>query len=162
MIFCSVGTQLPFERLVDYLFKWSNDFNVESKNIVIQAGKSVNKKSGSNILVRDFIGESDFSSYFKEAEVIISHAGMGNIISSIELNKPIVIVPRLSTLNEHRNDHQVDSAKRFSNLSSVFVANNYNEFCESLTEALNFKNVLSRTSFPERESLTNFLNKEVG
>lgn len=161
MIFCSVGTQLPFSRLVDYLYRWSEFVNKQQKRIVIQSGGGVNSKKLDNILVRMFVSEEEFSKYIDECSVFISHAGMGNIIRAIELNKPIVIVPRLGSLNEHRNDHQTDSANRFSSLSNVFVANDFDSFCKAIELASGYCDNRSKTAYPERDKLIKYLNSQI-
>ena len=48
-----------------------------------------------------------------ETTLIISHAGMGTIITSLLKEKPLLIMPRLAKYNEHRNDHQLATANRF-------------------------------------------------
>ncbi|ROR07722.1 glycosyltransferase [Erwinia sp. JUb26] len=161
MIFCSVGTQLPFQRLVEFIIRWSNEIDFNKTEIIIQSGSSVDVALPENIKVLGFISVQEFSSIFERAELIVSHAGMGNIISSLELAKPIVILPRLSSLNEHRNDHQIDSANRFSELDTVFVANDYDDFCDSIRNAKEFKSGSLEMKYPEREKLTNYLKAEI-
>ena len=53
------------------------------------------------------------------ADAIVAHAGMGTILSALELGKPLVIMPRLAAFGEHRNDHQLATAKRFAALGRV-------------------------------------------
>jgi UDP-N-acetylglucosamine transferase subunit ALG13 len=95
-----------------------------------------------------------FYQFFKDADVIVSHAGMGNIISALELDKPIIVVPRISRLGEHRNDHQVDTAKRFERYSGVFVATDYDEFSRSLASARSF--VSSQNLSPSADKVALF------
>ncbi|MCG8094946.1 MAG: glycosyl transferase family 28, partial [Candidatus Thiodiazotropha endolucinida] len=52
----------------------------------------------------------------------VAHAGMGSILSSLSLGKPIIIMPRKASLGEHRNEHQMATAKRFQNRPGVYVA----------------------------------------
>ncbi|HGY1288709.1 TPA: glycosyltransferase [Raoultella ornithinolytica] len=160
MIFCSVGTQLPFPRLVNYLISWAECVDGHKSQIIVQSGGGI-AKDVENITISEFMSEIEFSEYIESAEVIVSHAGMGNIIRSIELNKPIVIVPRSGSLQEHRNDHQIDSANRFSSLDNVFVAYDYDSFCDALKEAFNYVRHETKSSFPERERLVNYLNSEI-
>jgi len=58
----------------------------------------------------------------RDAQVIVSHAGMGSILTALELGKPIVVIPRRANLGEHRNDHQVATAVRMRELGRVAVA----------------------------------------
>lgn len=161
MIFCSVGTQLPFPRLVDYLVSWSECVDGHQSQIIIQSGGGGGDKNVENMIISEFMSESEFSEYMTSAEVIVSHAGMGNIIRSIELNKPIVIVPRSSSMQEHRNDHQIDSANKFSSLDNVFVAYDYDSFCGAIKEAFGYKENEAKVFFPEREKLIKFLDAQI-
>lgn len=70
----------------------------------------------------DFLRPEEIEACYRSADLIISHAGMGSILAALKHRKPIVILPRREALNEHRNDHQVATAKRFADKSGVFVA----------------------------------------
>jgi UDP-N-acetylglucosamine transferase subunit ALG13 len=122
MIFFTVGTQLPFERLVDYMEKWS----ICNPNVKI-VGQICDEKKTDNFISKAFMSPDEYMECFTQASVVISHAGMGSIISAIEYEKPIIIVPRFSYLGEHRNDHQIYTAEAFSCKSGIYVANDYDE-----------------------------------
>lgn len=47
---------------------------------------------------------------------------MGSIISAMSLQKPIIIFPRKASLGEHRNDHQIATAKKMEELNYTYVA----------------------------------------
>lgn len=148
-IFCSVGTQAPFDRLVAYLLRWAEGKDVK---LVIQAGESKYVEQHSFIV--DSISGDDFARFFDAADVIVSHAGMGNIIRALELSKPIVLIPRLARHGEHVNDHQVDTAERFSGSPLVSVANEYSDFEKSLDACLDSRIDLTEDRcFPAREHL---------
>ncbi|WP_020681877.1 glycosyltransferase [Marinobacterium rhizophilum] len=131
MIFCTVGTQLPFDRLVEYLIEWQKA--KQYKDIVFQVGSS-NKFSPEDGYHKN-ISEPYFSGHFDQADIIVSHAGMGNIIRALDLNKAIIVVPRQSSLNEHINNHQMDTVDSLSGLPNLFCASNYAEFCDAMDQA---------------------------
>ena len=99
---------MPFDRLVKGIDAWA----------------------GSNLTEEVFaqIGDSDYipqhmdwvrltsPALFREkcqtAELMVSHAGIGSILLAIELQKPIIAMPRRAHLNEHRNDHQMATVSR--------------------------------------------------
>ena len=58
----------------------------------------------------------------RDADAIVAHAGMGTILSALELGKPLLVMPRVAALGEHRNDHQLATAKRFAETGHVAVA----------------------------------------
>lgn len=115
MIFVIVGTQEPFDRLIRYMDEWSAKTN--NYDIVAQTADSLYKPSHFEYF--SFLPVSEFDKKFKEASLIVSHAGMGSIISALQYSKPIIVMPRLAELREHRNDHQVATAKSFSKLGYV-------------------------------------------
>lgn len=54
--------------------------------------------------------------------MVIAHAGMGSIITAMELGKPILIMPRRAHLQEQRNDHQMATARQLHRQGRVSVA----------------------------------------
>jgi UDP-N-acetylglucosamine transferase subunit ALG13 len=83
-----------------------------------------------------FLNPSQFNNVMQRAKVIVAHAGMGSIISALELGKPIVVMPRHGALRETRNDHQVATAKRFGAQGRVVVAQDEHDFAAKLDYAL--------------------------
>lgn len=69
-----------------------------------------------------FLSPDDWDERFAGAHLVVAHAGMGTIISALMAGKPIVIMPRQAAYQEHRNDHQIATAKRFRDRPSVHVA----------------------------------------
>lgn len=117
MIFATIGTQAPFERFVKMLDELCKDTKEEVICQTIQMDYQAQ-----NIKIVDFLPPNEFDEYFKKARLIIAHAGMGTIISALKQKKPIIIVPRLASLKEHRNDHQMATAMRMHELGYVYVA----------------------------------------
>ena len=71
------------------------------------------------------VGHLDPAAYqarFEAADVIVSHAGMGSIITALTTPKPIVVLPRRGHLNETRNDHQYDTLKGLGQKPGLFAA----------------------------------------
>ncbi|KAA9340719.1 glycosyltransferase [Adhaeribacter soli] len=117
MIFVTIGTQEPFDRLIKTVDEFAPELN--GMPIVAQVFNSTYKAR--NMKTFDFLTPKEFEDYFQQASLIISHAGMGTIISALTIAKPIVIVPRQVKYHEHRNDHQMATAKRFEALGYVNV-----------------------------------------
>jgi hypothetical protein len=64
----------------------------------------------------------------------VAHAGMGTILSALELGTPVLVMPRRAALGEQRNDHQVATARRFKQLGGVGVAFDEHELMHRLGE----------------------------
>jgi len=127
VIFVTVGEQLPFDRLVRAVDECAQKLGQE---IFAQIGETEwrPKKIG----YEKFLNPDEFNKRFVEADVIIAHAGMGTIITALELGKPIIVMPRKAALGEHRNDHQFATAQRFSKLNYITVAFDETELVEKL------------------------------
>jgi UDP-N-acetylglucosamine transferase subunit ALG13 len=74
-----------------------------------------------------------------ECELVIAHAGMGSVITAVEANKPIVVVPRRASLGEHRNEHQVATAKHLARERLAFVAWEESDLAGALKAATSWR-----------------------
>ena len=70
----------------------------------------------------DFLPPDEFEKKFNEARLIVSHAGMGTILSALQQEKPIIVFPRIAALGEHRNEHQLATADKMRERGWVYVA----------------------------------------
>lgn len=116
MFFLTVGTSFPFNRLVVAV---DEALSVMRQDIEIfaQIGKSGYKPK--NFEYVDLLSKEDFDLYFKKADAIIAHAGMGSISMALDLMKPILVMPRLKRKNEIINDHQLVTAKKFEKMGHI-------------------------------------------
>lgn len=118
MIFVTVGTQLTFDRLIKAVDGWAAQRG--RTDVLAQVGPS--DYAPSTIKVQKFMTPQECDQHMRAADVIVAHAGMGTILTALELGKPVLILPRRAALGEHRNDHQLATAQRFGELGSVSVA----------------------------------------
>lgn len=117
MIFVTVGTQLPFERLVRGVDEWARNNDEE---IRAQIGKS--EYIPKQLKWEAFIEPKKYEKEFFKASLVIAHAGTGVIMKALQQEKPIIVMPRKEKFQEHRNDHQVATAMRFQDTQGVYVA----------------------------------------
>ncbi len=149
MIFVIVGTQEPFDRLVKTIDNWAGKNNI--KNVFAQIARS--KYNPHNLKSESFIEPSRFNLLFNKADLIIAHAGMGTILKALENNKPIIVMPRLAELKEHRNNHQLATAKSLLKLNYLNVAFNEKELTGMLNNIDNIKSFIQITPFASEELL---------
>lgn len=129
MIFVTVGAQLPFDRLIRAVDIWAMEQKVPE--VFAQTGK--NKYQPNYIEYTSFLSPADFVNRFRTAEYIIGHAGMGTIITAMEYAKPLLVIPRDASLGEHRNNHQMDTVRRFSASEFFEVAYTAEELTEKMS-----------------------------
>ena len=125
MIFVTVGTQGPFPRLLDWVAAWAARH--PRLDIVAQV-HTTDPRTPMPFACTPRLDMPAFTEHVQRADFVVSHAGTGNIISCIERGKPVIVVPRLHALGEHRNDHQVDTCAQFAGRPLVHVAHTRDAF----------------------------------
>ncbi|WP_068085721.1 glycosyltransferase [Novosphingobium rosa] len=118
MILLSVGTQLPFDRLVTAVDRWAAQH--PDQEVFAQIGPSAYAPTA--MRSEAFIDPVRFSALQAQASLIVSHAGIGSIINAMDMGKPIIILARDHKRGEHRNGHQLATVQRFAHLPGVHVA----------------------------------------
>jgi UDP-N-acetylglucosamine transferase subunit ALG13 len=118
MIFVTVGTQGPFDRLVRTVDEWAQKHN--RTDVFAQIGPSQSRFQ--YVRAEQFIDPAHFRKHVESASLVIAHAGMGSIITALELGKKIVVMPRRASLGEQRNDHQIATARKFAQQGRIEVA----------------------------------------
>jgi UDP-N-acetylglucosamine transferase subunit ALG13 len=119
MIFLTVGTQFPFDRLVEAIDQAIAQ-NLFDEEIFAQIGDSFYRPR--HFRAVRFLEKRYFDQCVKEATSIISHGGMGTVSRAMEDGKPILIMPRQRRYGEVVNDHQVAIARKLEQLGYVLVA----------------------------------------
>jgi UDP-N-acetylglucosamine transferase subunit ALG13 len=127
-IFVTVGTQLPFDRLIVAVDQWAGGH--PAAHLVAQTGRSDYRPR--HIEWAESIDAGEFRARLLAARAVVSHAGMGSIISALELGRPIVVMPRLARFGEHRNDHQSATARHLQGQRGVRVVWDERELTEAL------------------------------
>ncbi len=121
MIFATVGTQLPFPRLMAALdaIAATND-----EEIIAQTGAFTDTNPGpvKHLSLREHLTPDQFQDLFTSARIVVAHAGIGTILSAKHHGKPLVLLPRRHALGEHRNDHQLATAKQVERLPGIHIA----------------------------------------
>jgi exopolysaccharide biosynthesis glucuronosyltransferase PssE len=131
VILVTVGTQLPFDRLVEAVDHWAGWTSFSP--VFAQIGAS--RYHPRNMQWARFLGTEEFRSRLEQATVIVSHAGIGSLLAAIEAQKPLIVLPRLASLGEQRNDHQLATARWLSQLSGISVVRDTVELFAALGHA---------------------------
>ncbi len=128
MMLLTVGSQMQFDRLVKAVDAWAIDN--PSVRIFAQIGKTDYRPQAMEWVT--LLGPEEYRKRFDEAELIISHAGMGTVISAADHGKRLLVMPRREILSETRNDHQVATAKWLPGHFGIRVAMDENELTQAL------------------------------
>ena len=156
MIFLTVGVQLPFDRLVKAVDEWA--MSQDRSDIVAQVGETSYQPK--RLDARSTLSGDEFRQFVEAADLVIGHAGMGSIITALELGKRIIVMPRRADLGEHRNDHQLATARHMAAQNVVSVAEDETELVVLLNE---LKPDESKEPIPPHASdtLLNLISKQI-
>lgn len=130
MIFATVGTQLPFDRLVEAVDRWAGAN--PAADVFMQIGASSYRPV--HCRYQPFVHHRQWEQLFAEARCVVSHAGMGTALQCLEHAKPLVILPRLAARGEHRTDHQLATAAKLERFASIRVARDADELAAALDQ----------------------------
>ena len=123
MIFVTLGTQkFQMNRLMAAADSLALEVDEE---ICIQSGNSTYKAQ--HCIVKPFMSPEEYKCRIEECSLLITHAGVGTIITGLTAHKRIIVVPRLADMHEHVDDHQVQIAEAFSSNNCVLYCNDLHD-----------------------------------
>jgi len=131
VIFVTVGTQLPFDRLIKAADALAGAFDVDAF-AQIGPGSFI----PANMRYSRFVDPEFIDDVTEKSSFVISHAGMGSILTTLSFHRPMAIIPRLAEKGEHRNSHQVSTASRFRDMTGIDVVNSEAELFESYSRSV--------------------------
>lgn len=122
MIFLTIGTHEPFDRLVRAVDDWA-----ARRGTGAQIFGQITEPRAEALRPQHFpwvarLTPEDYERRFLSANLIVSHAGMGSILTALQYNKPIVVMPRRGHLHETRNDHQFTTVRELGARPGIRVA----------------------------------------
>lgn len=159
MIFLTVGTQLPFERLIKSMDEWT----AENADVEVFAQVGETQYQAKYMATQKNLNPKEYQEKFNEASVVVSHVGMGTIISGLSIGKPMVLMPRQAALKEHRNDHQLATARKFEKFNLIDIAHSSEELfahlCARLDVNKTYESEELHVSSDLKNCLAQFLNE---
>ena len=137
MILVTLGTQdKEFTRLLKAIDKQIEKKNINEK-VIVQAGHT--KYESKNMEIFDLIPTEELDKLVEECDLLITHGGVGSILSGIKNNKPIIAAARLKKYKEHTNDHQKQIIKEFESRGYILELRDFNKLDKMLERAKTFK-----------------------
>lgn len=112
MIFATVGTHRdPMSRLIRALESLPFD------ELVVQHGFSPQPQRARRAVA--FMPFDEMVACFEAANVVITHGGVGSVLSAVRAGHTPIVVPRLRRLGEHVDDHQVELTRALAEHGAV-------------------------------------------
>lgn len=152
MIFVILGThELEFKRLLKYL----EDMDIKEE-VIIQSGNT--NFTSNKYKVIPFLDQNDFNKYIKESTLVITHGGVGSILTALRHKKKVITMPRLSKYNEHNDDHQLEICNKLSKEGYTMNCTDYDSLKEFIE---NYKKIELRPYIFDNSRLINFLTETI-
>ncbi len=135
MILVTLGTQkFQMNRLIEAMDGIAPNLGEE---VFIQTGNS--SYIPHNCEYADFVDSQKFQQMIKECSVLITHSGVGSIMTGINAHRPVIVVPRLAKYHEHVDDHQEQIAEAFAEKRMVIHCKDVKCLEEDIAKARTFK-----------------------
>lgn len=137
LIFVTLGTQdKSFERLLKQI-----DLDIEKGNIkekvIVQAGHT--KYSSDNMEIFDFLANDEFEKMINKSRIIITHGGVGSILTGLKKGKVVIAAARLKKYKEHTNDHQKQIIKEFTDRGYILELRDFSKLSKIIEKAERFR-----------------------
>ncbi|AKB23629.1 Beta-1,4-galactosyltransferase CpsIVG [Methanosarcina sp. MTP4] len=100
------------------------------EKVIMQIGNTKYKPVNAEYF--EFAEYSKIQKLNSDARIVVSHAGVGSILTALEQKTHLIIVPRLKKYDEVVDDHQLEIAKELSENPNVTVVYDVEYLEESL------------------------------
>lgn len=136
MIFIALGTQdKQFVRLLKAIDRCIDNKTIKEK-VVVQAGYT--KYKSKNMEIFDFIPQDELENYIKNCDLLITHGGVGTILTGVKYGKKIIGAARLKEYGEHVNNHQVQLLDNFEHNHCIIYAEDLENLEKYIKESKKF------------------------
>ena len=137
MILVTLGTQNnSFHRLLEEVQKNIDNGNI-NEEVIVQNGYT--KFDSKQMKLIKEIPQDEFNKLIDQANLVITHGGVGSIITAITKGKKVIAIPRLKKYNEHVNDHQIEIIDSFNEKGYIIGIHSVEELGKALEKTKNFK-----------------------
>lgn len=152
MIFVILGThELEFKRMLQYL----EDMNI-NEEVLIQSGNT--EFSSKKYKVIPFLSPKEFDEYINKSDLVITHGGVGSILTGLRYKKKVITMPRLSKYKEHNDDHQLEICNKLSKEGYTINCTDFDSLSESIK---NYKEIDLKEYVFDNSKLINFINDTI-
>lgn len=137
MILVTLGTQdKSFSRLLATVEKAKKE-GIITDRVVVQAGYTSYQSDVLEIF--DLIPMEDFNALLEKADLVITHGGVGSILTALQKGKKVIAAPRLSKYKEHTNDHQLELVDVFAKENYLLPLKDFTQFEKIYERSKHFK-----------------------
>ena len=139
MILVTLGTQdKAFVRLLKAIDREIENGNIMGK-VIVQAGFTKGKYESKKMEIFELIDRDEFNELVNKCDYLITHGGVGSILTGLKAGKKVIVCPRLFKYKEHMNDHQVQIVEEFSKAGYILAFNENDDLSKIIKKIPNFK-----------------------
>jgi len=153
VIFVTVGTSVPFDRLMAALAV------LEDEELIVQTGNSANVPAAARAV--RFMPYDEVVALIGRARAVVAHAGVGTVLTCLAAGKVPYVMPRLAAFREAVDDHQVDFARRMADAGLVRVVDHPDELAVQLRNGHEAATVAARPATALVDELRRYLEESV-
>ena len=161
MIFIVLGSQkFQLNRLLEIMDRYVGQGLIQ-EDVFAQIGNSSYEPKHYRYV--RFLDKLKFEEKMQAADIVITHSGVGSIISGINAGKKVIVYPRLVKYREHVDNHQLDIASAFEKKGYVICCYEEQDLLECIarSETFHYQKYIS-----QREQIvsiiTNYIEQEKG
>ncbi len=118
MIFATIGSMFPFDRMAKGVDDWLASHPGCEALIQIGSG-SYEPKHGKWVRM---LRPTEFNQTVRDCKLVVAHLGMGSIITAMQSQKPVILLPRQFSLGEHTSDHQMHGTDWLQGRPGIWIA----------------------------------------
>lgn len=148
MILVTIGTSVPFDRLLEGVRRIRTD-----ERVIVQRGLS--GWCADSVECVDFMSYPALVEHVRSARLVVTHAGVGSILVCLQNGKRPIVTPRLHRFGEAVDDHQVDLGRRLHDAGVVTLV----EDLDLLPGVVEAAAPATREALPARRALADDLRE---
>ncbi|MEJ6006638.1 glycosyltransferase [Paucibacter sp. AS339] len=158
-VFVTVGSMLPFDRLVKAMDAWAAQRPKDQFFAQIGADAFEPK----HMPWSSMLSPSAYRERFEWCDLIVSHVGMGTVITASEMGRPLLMMPRRVALAEVTSNHQEATAQWLVKKAGVCIVENEADLLHRIEESAQMAGPgkLNQTSQPLIQGLNQFISQVV-
>jgi UDP-N-acetylglucosamine transferase subunit ALG13 len=160
MILVTVGSSANgFDRIVRVVDELKGEGKIKDK-VLAQTGNGSYKPKNIEKTFK-FKSWNEINKINEKADMVISHAGAGTIMTALRYGKPIICVPRIKELGEHTDNHQLEIAGTLKKEGKILVAKNKDELVECVKKVKKgWKPRISASGGKASKEVTKFIKSQ--
>ena len=136
MILMVCGTQkFPLDRMLTEMDRLLETGAI-TETVFAQIGHSTSEPK--HCQWARFLGGGEFEEKIRNCDLLLTHSGVGTILTGKELEKPVLVYPRSARYGEHVDDHQWQIAREFRKRDYVLICEEAEQMLQRIEESKTF------------------------